>query len=189
MVITAVRIASPAGNQRRTSAEASSTTSIDGTSLTGTYGTLTLNADGSYSYEADQDTCDSLDPSDIAIDRFIYTLSDGSSTADAQLSIAIIGRNDAPRFDQQIAQATITERPGSSETTSSNLSGTFSANDPDADSSSPTTLQPSTTTRRHASEPTPPTARTTPTTTQQPSAPTALFPSMPLQAITPTHQT
>ena len=44
------------------------------------------------------------------------------------------GRNDAPRFDQLVTHATITERPGSSETTSSNLSGTFSASDPDADS-------------------------------------------------------
>ena len=133
LVITDISIASPDGNQNRTSTEAS-TTGIDSTSLTSIYGTLTLNADGSYSYAADQQTCDALDPGDIAIDRFYYTLSDGSSTADAQLSIAVYGRNDAPHFDQQVIQATITERPGSSATTSSNLSGTFSASDPDADS-------------------------------------------------------
>ena len=112
LVITDISIASPDGNQNRTSTEAS-TTGIDSTSLTSIYGTLTLNADGSYSYAADQQTCDALDPGDIAIDRFYYTLSDGSITADAQLSIAVYGRNDAPHFDQQVIQATITERPGS----------------------------------------------------------------------------
>ena len=133
LVITDVRIASPASNQERNSAEASPTRAINGTPLTGIYGTLTLNADGSYSYSADQDNCDPLDPGDIANERFIYTLSDGFSTTDAQLSISINGRNDAPRFDQQVIQATIRERPGSSETITAALNGTFNASDPDAD--------------------------------------------------------
>ena len=97
LVITDVRVATPSGNKKRTSAEASTTPAgIDGTSLTGTYGTLSLNADGSYSYSADQDICNPLDQDDIAIDRFIYTLSDGLSDTEAQLFIAINGRNELP---------------------------------------------------------------------------------------------
>ena len=45
-----------------------------GTTLKGTYGTLTLNADGSYTYAADQDAANVLKRGDSAIDYFNYTV-------------------------------------------------------------------------------------------------------------------
>ena len=44
-----------------------------GTSVTGTYGTLTIGADGSYTYVADQTAADALDAGDSANDVFVYT--------------------------------------------------------------------------------------------------------------------
>ncbi len=67
-----------------------------GTSVTGTYGTLTIGADGSYTYAATQDAADALDVGDTATDVFVYTLSDGTATTTATLTITILGANDAP---------------------------------------------------------------------------------------------
>ena len=58
------------------SAVSGSTTYSDGTSVTGTYGTLTIGADGSYTYVADQSAADDLDASDTATDVFTYTISE-----------------------------------------------------------------------------------------------------------------
>ena len=67
-----------------------------GTSVTGTYGTLTIGADGSYTYAATQDAADPLDVGESATDVFVYTLSDGTATTTATLTITILGANDAP---------------------------------------------------------------------------------------------
>ena len=48
------------------------------TSITGTYGTLKVGADGTYTYVADQSASDDLDASDTATDSFTYTISDGT---------------------------------------------------------------------------------------------------------------
>ena len=55
--------------------------------VTGTYGTITIGADGSYQYVADLDATDALDAGDIVTDTFTYTVSDGggTDTADIQL--------------------------------------------------------------------------------------------------------
>ena len=65
-----------------------------GAALAGTYGTLTLHADGSYTYVADQ--ADALAAGVTATDTFHYTVSDGASADTAELAIAVIGLNDAP---------------------------------------------------------------------------------------------
>ncbi|WP_405198033.1 tandem-95 repeat protein [Brachymonas sp. G13] len=66
-----------------------------GSALTGTWGVLTLNADGSYSYVASK--ADSLAAGATATDVFTYTISDGKGGTDtAQLTITITGVNDAP---------------------------------------------------------------------------------------------
>ena len=70
-----------------------------GTSVTGTYGTLTIGADGSYTYAATQDAADALDVGESATDVFVYTLSDGSATTTANITITILGANDAPVAD------------------------------------------------------------------------------------------
>ena len=67
-----------------------------GTSVTGTYGTLTIGADGSYTYVADQAAADPLDTGETATDVFVYTLFDGTATTTATLTITILGANDAP---------------------------------------------------------------------------------------------
>ena len=47
--------------------------------IVGTYGTLTIGADGSYTYTADQTAADDLDANDPATDVFTYTLTDENS--------------------------------------------------------------------------------------------------------------
>ena len=74
----------------------SSTTYLNGQSITGTYGTLTVGADGTYTYAADQSAADDLDASDTATDVFTYTLSDGTATDTATITITVTGVNDAP---------------------------------------------------------------------------------------------
>jgi VCBS repeat-containing protein len=65
----------------------------------GRYGTLTLNADGTYSYNldnADPDT-NGLKGGQVVKDIFTYRVSDGSGLTDlAQISMTITGANDAP---------------------------------------------------------------------------------------------
>ena len=81
----------------RTGAEgASGTAGSIGSGLTGTYGTLTVAADGTYTYIADQSAADDLDASDTATDVFTYTVSDGMTSDTATLTITITGVNDAP---------------------------------------------------------------------------------------------
>lgn len=66
--------------------------------VTGTYGTLTMEEDGSYSYmalAADADTR-ALGAGKTATETFTYTVSDGWMTRTATLSFTVSGSNDAP---------------------------------------------------------------------------------------------
>ena len=68
-----------------------------GSALTGTYGQLTLNANGSYTYAANQSAADDLDAGDVVTDSFNYTVSDGNGGTDtATIVITVIGINDTP---------------------------------------------------------------------------------------------
>ena len=71
-----------------------------GAELAGAYGRLTLNANGTYTYEVDDanSTVDALNPGDVLTDTFNYTLQDhpGGLTDIAVLTININGVNDAP---------------------------------------------------------------------------------------------
>ena len=84
-----------------------------GTSVTGTYGTLTIGADGSYTYVADQSAADDLDLNDSVTDVFVYTLSDGTATTTANITITVLGANDDPvavnDTDTVSAGATVTK--------------------------------------------------------------------------------
>ena len=64
-----------------------------GSTLVGTYGTLTLNSDGTYTYAATTAAADALAPLETAVDYFTYTLSDGTSTDTAELRITVTGIN------------------------------------------------------------------------------------------------
>ncbi len=66
-----------------------------GTSITGTYGTLTIGSDGSYSYAATTAAANALDTGESATDTFEYTLTDGTAIATANLTITVLGANDA----------------------------------------------------------------------------------------------
>jgi VCBS repeat-containing protein len=87
LTVTAIRVGS--------SEDSGAAGSID-SALTGTYGQLTIAADGSYSYVANQDAADALDAGDIVTDSFNYTVSDGTATDIAVITITVIGVNDAP---------------------------------------------------------------------------------------------
>ncbi|WP_298603494.1 Ig-like domain-containing protein, partial [uncultured Zoogloea sp.] len=81
-----------------TRAGAGSTLSTDvtaaGTVIAGLHGSLTLKADGSYTYTA---TDDALADGQTATDTFTYTVSDGQGgTSTTTLTVTITGTNDAP---------------------------------------------------------------------------------------------
>ncbi|MBB4574637.1 VCBS domain-containing protein [Rhizobium lentis] len=70
-----------------------------GTPVSGNYGNLTLNPDGSYSYVLDNanPAVDQLRPSETLTEEFTYTITDGDGDAStATLTIIISGSNDAP---------------------------------------------------------------------------------------------
>ena len=125
LTVTAIRTGSDEG---------SGTPGTVGGTTDGAYGTLTINSDGSYTYEvADNSTLDALDAGDIVTDTFNYTVSDGQGETDiAVITISIIGVNDAPTAvadtDTVVASATVTD--------TTNGAGTLISDDTDADTSS-----------------------------------------------------
>ena len=62
-----------------TEAAGTGTSGTVGSSLTGTYGTLTIQSTGAYTYVANLAATEALDAGDVAIDYFTYTLSDGTA--------------------------------------------------------------------------------------------------------------
>jgi VCBS repeat-containing protein len=84
-------------------AVAASTTSADGTVVTGGFGTLTIGADGSYSYVVDNNnaTVQALNTGNTGAtalkDTFTYTVKDAAgATSTATLTVSVTGANDAP---------------------------------------------------------------------------------------------
>jgi VCBS repeat-containing protein/CshA-type fibril repeat protein len=71
-----------------------------GNPLVGSYGSLTVNANGGYSYTLDNAlaTVQALKSGETLSDRFTYTLSDGHSTAEADITVTVEGSNDAPQI-------------------------------------------------------------------------------------------
>ena len=108
--------------------DATSGTGAVGNKLAGAYGHLTLNADGSYSYVADNSTAISSAPTGSHLqDVFTYTVSDGAGgTATATLTITL---DRAP-----IANNTATSDVAGSTVTATAAAGVLaSASDPDGD--------------------------------------------------------
>lgn len=85
------------------------TSAILGQAFRGQYGTLTLNADGSYTYLLDNDNAQVQglrDASDNLLERFTFAVSDGTATPqEAQLVVLIFGRNDNPVATDDQAEA------------------------------------------------------------------------------------
>jgi VCBS repeat-containing protein len=78
----------------------------------GTYGTLALAADGSYTYTPNA-AANGLAAGEVAQDVFGYTASDGTASDTATLTVTINGTNDAPTIDAGGTDATgaVTELP------------------------------------------------------------------------------
>ncbi|MEY4753940.1 MAG: hypothetical protein RJA44_1615 [Pseudomonadota bacterium] len=92
--LTITSISTPASGQNVTA----------GTPVTinGTYGSLTINSDGSYTYNLDNNNAatDALKATDQAQDVFTYTVSDGNGgSSTATLAVNIQGTNDAPTIN------------------------------------------------------------------------------------------
>jgi len=117
----------------RTGTEAGSGTSgTVGQSLAGTYGTLTINADGSYSYSADQNAADALAAGSSATDTFTYSVSDGGLTDTAELVFTVNGMNDVPLISSVSAGGVADMANSSTLGLTSGLSGQLSGTDIDA---------------------------------------------------------
>ncbi len=68
-----------------------------GQPVVGTHGSLTLNADGTYSYLPNTTSAKALAVGEKATDTFTYTISDGhGGTATATLTVTLSGENDSP---------------------------------------------------------------------------------------------
>ncbi|NJM55123.1 MAG: tandem-95 repeat protein [Verrucomicrobiae bacterium] len=70
-----------------------------GSSVTGTYGTLTLNADGTYTYNLNNssDAIQGLTQGETVNDIFTYQITDADGdTSTATLTVAVVGANDTP---------------------------------------------------------------------------------------------
>jgi VCBS repeat-containing protein len=84
------------------------TTSANGTALAGTYGTLTLGADGSYRYVVDNTNAavQRLSPGDTLLEYFSYQVTDAAGLSDvAQLRIVVQGAQDNPVASDDAATA------------------------------------------------------------------------------------
>ena len=83
-----------------TSVASGSTSASGGISLTGSYGTLALGADGSYTYTEDPSKSAAINANQIANDVFTYQVSDGAGMDDrkslASLTVALDRINLAP---------------------------------------------------------------------------------------------
>jgi VCBS repeat-containing protein len=104
-----------------------------GTGLVGTYGTLTLNANGTYSYAVNNAnaTVNALRTAAQTVsETFTYTMADtAGATSSSTLVITIQGANDAPVASGAIG-GTVTDTAAADTFTS--LTGTFTATDVDA---------------------------------------------------------
>ena len=114
-------------------------TSVAGATLiTGLYGNLTINPDGSYSYDVDSNnaTVRALAPGATINEVFTYRIVDTAALTDlAQLTITIRGVNDAPVVVNDTAQAV--EAGGvNNQTLGVNPTGNVLSNDSDPDGDS-----------------------------------------------------
>ena len=134
LTLTSIRTGPETGGTAGTAASitSGSTSSTNGTQVVGKYGTLTIGADGSYSYALDNSNSavNALNTGETLSDEvFTYTLSDGSATDIATLTITITGQTDgAPQIvpvdgnagatgHATVHEAGLTSAGGTSETT------------------------------------------------------------------------
>ncbi|MBC7162525.1 MAG: VWA domain-containing protein, partial [Immundisolibacter sp.] len=118
-------------------------TGVAGSTVTGTYGTLTVGANGSYSYVLNNalPAVQALDAGQTLTESFGYTLTDGDGDSrPATLSITINGANDGPSIvtdsgnpqgaHDVVYEAGLSNGSGVG-TTTVTVGGTFTVSDPD----------------------------------------------------------
>ncbi len=110
----------------------------------GLYGTLVINANGSYTYTLDEDkpVVNALDSGQTLVESFAYTISDGSLSVGSTLTITVFGTNDAPTIGTAIARVSEEGLPNGlpdtapnatlDTTNSTTFSGTLAIADADA---------------------------------------------------------
>lgn len=110
----------------------------------GLYGTLVINANGSYTYTLDEDkpVVNALDSGQTLTESFAYTISDGSLSVGSTLTITVFGTNDAPTIGTAIARVSEEGLPNGlpdtapnatlDTTNSTTFSGTLAIGDADA---------------------------------------------------------
>ena len=96
---------------RRGGTEGAGAAGTVGGTTNGQRGTLTLGANGAYTYTVDENdsAVQALKAGETIVDRFNYTVSDGSLTDIAVLTITINGANDAPTATGLSQSLTVTE--------------------------------------------------------------------------------
>ena len=105
-----------------------------GTTVTGTYGSIVINANGTYTYTLDNSnaTVNALKPGETLKDSFSYVINDGAgptqTTAWSVLTITINGQNDPPVATDNVNS--VTEDTGTPATGNVRSDGTLD-NDPD----------------------------------------------------------
>jgi len=109
-----------------------------GTALSGTYGSLVLNADGSYTYALDNNDADTqaLKQGESASEVFTYTATDSHGAISTNtLTITVTGTNDRPVITSAPADATgdVTEQGTANPAEPNSATGTLTASDVDAD--------------------------------------------------------
>ena len=121
-----------AGDSKTVSAVAGAAINV-GSGLAGTYGTLTLNADGSYSYVVNNANAavNALRlATDTLTDTFAYTMTDAAgATSTTNLVVTIQGSNDGPTA---VADTGTAVEAGTA--AGSNATGNVLTNDTDVDS-------------------------------------------------------
>ncbi|MBB5190871.1 VCBS repeat-containing protein [Silvimonas terrae] len=144
LTVTGAAVGATASSPTLSAVTASSTSTSNALTLVGTYGTLTIGADGSYSYIIDinNPTVQSLTGTQFRLENFTYQLTDSGNLHDvAQLTIIVRGRNDPPVAVNDSGVAV--EAAGLNNTTpGSNPTGNVltGATDPDNDVLEVTTL-------------------------------------------------
>ncbi|MCH8992587.1 MAG: hypothetical protein IIA44_12690, partial [Acidobacteria bacterium] len=117
-----------------------------GSTVTGTFGTLTVGTDGTYSYDLNDTNATVVALADgVTVDDvFTYTIVDGDGdTSTTTLTITITGANDGPTITGDPAEIRVSEEGlpggnqdtvGNQDTTNSDTGGsTVTASDPDGD--------------------------------------------------------
>ncbi|MFO0180997.1 MAG: VCBS domain-containing protein, partial [bacterium] len=111
--------------------------------VTGSYGSINLASDGSYTYTVDNSNAAVLallNPADLLVDVFTYSVMDtGGLASTAQISISISGFNDTPTAVSDVA--IIAEAGGTNNAVGSSIqTGNVLANDTDPDSNDTKTV-------------------------------------------------